>query len=235
MKTKNLILSFLVVTFLWSCSEDSEMTVILKESGELKIELLQNGTPITETMVYLLPQMSMKIRKVDLTNIEYAIDMKKTDEDGMVDFGEVNAGNYVIVTGGVVIGSLVYLPERTVQVISDAKKTYTIDVLDYVGSISITVNTYNIGTSVWEPASGYKVAIVLEEDTYLSLPVEDLIDLAIDEKITGVSGIVTFDLPSGYWYSAIVYTTFEDATTYNLTYLETGEEYSEVINFGDYK
>jgi len=235
MKTKILISSFLIATFLWSCSDDSDLTVILKQSGDLKVELTQNGTPVNETMVYLIPQTFMFMDKADgpSSYIEAAIDMVKTDEDGIADFGEVNVGNYYTVSDGVPVGSLIYLPGRTVQVISDVNKKYTMEATDYSGTITITVNEYNTSTFIWEPASGYHVAIIPSDILDNTDSDEEAIAAAFTEDITNTSGMVTFNIPSGYYYYAIVYATLDDVEVYDLTYLETGEEYNEEIDFND--
>jgi len=232
MKTKNLLLTLLVAIFLWSCSDDSDMTVILKEAGKLKVEFTQNGAPLIGTMVYLIPEMNGGEDKGN-SYIEYAIDFKETDEDGIVDFGEVNVGNYYVITEGVVVGSMTYNPVRIVQVVSDTKKEYTVEVLDYKGTITLTVFTYD---EYYElvPTSGIKVAILPQEDVIY--PYEDAIDFAFAEKTTNSDGIVTFELPSGYYYDAIIYTTdsygvIEDIDNYSITYLETGYEYSINIHF----
>jgi len=233
MKTKNLILSLLVVTFLLSCSDDSELTVILKQSGNLKVELTQNETPVNETKVYLIPQTFMLIDKAaePTSYIEYAIDMVTTNEDGIADFGEVNVGNYYTISEGVVVGSLIYHPGRTVQVVSDVNKKYTMEATDYYGTITITVNEYNSNTDIWEPTSGYHVAIIPSDFLENTESPEEDIDAAFDEDVTNASGMVTFNVPSGYYYYALVYTILDNVVVYELTFLETGEDYNRAINF----
>jgi len=226
MKTKNLILSFLVVALLWSCSDESDMTVILKESGELKVELTQNETPVSETMVYLIPQMNF--RKSE-SYIDDAIDMQKTNEDGIADFGEVNSGNYYVATEEITVGSLIYIPERTVQVISDTKKTYSIEVLDYTGTITINVVDYYS----YNAMSDVHVALIPQDILNSTDTQEEAIAAAFDEKITGASGTVTFELPSGHYYYAIVYILegedIVDYTTESIDYLSIGEELNDYV------
>lgn len=237
MRTKKLLIALLAVLSIWSCSEDvTDYTVILKESGKLKVEFLQNNIPVSGTMVYLIPEMNY-----DKGNsyIEYAIDYKETNEDGFVDFGEVNAGNYIIITEGVVVGSLTYNPERIVQVISGEEKTYSIEVLDYSGDISIYVYSYNYDLYEYDALQGIHVAMVTDEIMYNTASVEEAIDQAYSDKTTNTDGIAEFNLPSGYYYYAIAYLIDEYGDIYyeveDITYLSTGEEYYDEIYFGDYK
>lgn len=233
MKTKNLILTLLLGILLWSCSDETDFTVTLKESGTLKIELTQNAVPVVGTMVYLIPEMNVYNKANSISYIDYAIDYKETDANGLVDFGEVNVGNYLIITEGVAIGGLDYNPTRIVQVISGAEKEYSIEALDYIGNITLTVLAYDEYYDM-VPTSGIKVAIIPEQDVIY--PYEDAIEFAFAEKTTNSDGIVTFELPSGYYYDAIVYITdtygdITDIDVFSITYLETDEEYKRNIYF----
>lgn len=229
MKIRSLLATLLVATLLWSCSDETDLTITLKESGTLKIELTQDANPVAGAMVYLIPEMNVPDKAISNTYIDYAIDFKETNANGLVDFGEVNAGNYTIITEGVTVSDLVYNPIRIVQVISGSEKKFSIETLDYTGSIKLTVLKYDNITYEYIPNSGLKVAILPEEDLYSTNTIEEAIDIAYVEKTTGSDGILIFDLPSGYYYYAIFYTTdsygeIMNYDSYSITYLETGEE-----------
>ena len=83
------------------------------------------------------------------------------------------------------------------------------------------------------PLAGVKVAIITEGDYYQSYNFDDWMEKTIEEKTTNSNGEVSYILPSGEWYYAIIYTTdaYGDVSydTEYLTYLEQDEEFEENI------
>lgn len=234
MKIRNLILGITALLAVSSCSDDENYTVTLKESGRLTLNITNNESPIVGETVYLIPQMDGGIKASSYDMIEYAIDNMETDENGKVSFGDVNMGNYYVVLNDVEIGGKFYNPAKTVQAVSDVNKIYSLNVMDYTGTIEITVKNYEYDSYEYEPYSGAKVAILTEDDYYSSADIEERISKKIEEQTTSATGKVTFELPSGEYYYAIVYITNVSGdleyTSESLTYLSIGEEYSKIFN-----
>ena len=230
---KNLILLLAFVAVLVSCSED-EYTVTLKESGKLTAQLTQNGTAISGETVYLIPESSVSNKDSKSSLIAYSIDYKETDENGNVDFGEVNSGNYYVATDGIEISGKTYYPSKVTQVVSGGTREVTMDVMDYTGTIELTVLEYDYNYYDYMPVSGVKVAILDEDDYSNANSFDDWMDSKIEESTTDSNGEVSFTLPSGTYYVAVVYITdsYGDVTDYDteyLTYLDMDEEYSETM------
>jgi hypothetical protein len=228
MKIKNLILGLAAVLAVSSCSDDENYTITLKESGKLSLEVTINESPVVGEIVYLIPQFDESKDKASEV-LEYSIDNKITDENGKVGYGDVNVGNYYLVMEDVEIGGKFYNPSKLVQAVSGVNKSYSINIMDYTGTIEITVQNYNYETYEYEPYSGAKVAILTDEDYNNSSDIEDRLTKTIEQETTGSSGTVSFTLPSGTSYYAIVYITDgsgDIAESYSdyLGYLSAGEE-----------
>jgi hypothetical protein len=236
MKIKNLILGLTVLLAVSSCSDDENYTIILKESGRLTLNVTNEESPIVGQNVYLIPQMNDfdKASGPSPGTIEYSIDNQETDENGKVSFGDVNVGNYYLVMEDVEIDGKFYNPSKLVQAVSDVNKLYSLNVMDYTGTIEVTVKNYSDITYEYELYSGAKVAILTDDDYYSSSDVEERLSKKIEQQTTSTSGKVVFDLPSGVYYHAIVYITNTegDIESYSnsLTYLSPSEEYTTSFN-----
>lgn len=232
MKTKNIILLITILISLLSCSDETEYTVILKESGSLEVQLMQNEIPIANETIYLIPQ-TYDYNDYKSPIDQYAVDYIETDENGNVDFGEVNAGNYFIATNGIEINNKTYFPVRILQIISGNSKSVTIDAIDYVGSIHLTITEYDYEYG-YTPLSGVKVAIITEDDYYNANNFDEWMENIIEEKTTDSNGEVSYTLPSGQRYYAIMYITdsYGDIIfdTNQLSYLDKDEEYKRTLS-----
>lgn len=233
MKTKNTLLVLAMLSFLFSCSEENEFTITLKESGKLQVQLLQNGIPITNETVYLIPESVGSKESKSL--VQYAIDYIDTDEQGYVDYGEVNTGNYFLATDGIELNYMTYYPVRIAQIVSGGNKSITLEVTEFTGTINLTIVEYDYMTYDYIPVSGVNVAILEESDYYESYNIDDRIENSIDDKKTNSNGEVSYTLPSGNYYVAIIYTkdSYGEVNDYDveyLSYLDMGEEYNRTIS-----
>ena len=234
MKTKNYILIFVMLISFFSCSEETEFTITLKESGNLDVQLVQNGSPIANETIYLIPFENSYSKEIKSSLEQYSVDYQKTNSNGVVDYGEVNAGNYYLATEGVEVSDKTYYPIKIAQVISAGSKSVTMEVMDFTGTISLTIQEYDYYNYEYAPLVGANVAIISEDDYYQSYDFDDWMDKKIEDKVTNSNGEVSYTLPSGDYYIAIIYITdvYGDVYDYDaeyLTYLDQGEDYEENI------
>jgi len=225
MKIKNLILGLTALLVVTSCSEDNYI-IKLKEAGRISLDVTNVESPLEGEKVYLIP-LEGEMRSSEV--IEYSIDNQVTDANGHVSFGDVNVGNYYIVMEDVEIDGKFYNPFKLVQAVSDVHKSYSLNVMDYTGTIEVTVKNYDNTSYEYEPYSGAKVAVLTENDYYNFSTIEERLTKKIEEQTTGSNGKVTFTLPSGESYYAIVYLTNESYTSEYLSYVDAGEEEYETI------
>ena len=231
MKTRFTLLLAVLIS-LFSCNDENEYTIILKESGNLQVQLVQDGTPISNETVYLVSGANTNNYYTSLE--QYALDYVDTDINGKVDFGEINAGGYFVTTKGVEVGDKMYYPTKIFQMVSGNNKNLTIDISDYTGTVKLTIldDDYYSG---YPPLQGINVAIITREDYYKYNDTNDRLERALENKITDSAGVVSFTLPSGTEYYAIAYGTNDYGNvsyrTTGLGYLEINEEYEGTMHF----
>jgi hypothetical protein len=187
---------FLGFLFLVSCSKNNEMTVTLKTSGSLKVKLTDaKGNAIANKRIKLYDYYSSSSSSSSST----VLDQQKTDNNGEVDFGELNASTYAVVCDTTKVNGIVYSPIKQVQIISANSKYLTINAESFSGTIRYTINKKSStnGTSIIAPFSELKYILVSQE-SYISYNYfSDLIPKAQYSGTTGSDGVIEIKAATG--------------------------------------
>jgi len=151
---KNLILltAFILAT-LSSCKKD-ELVLIHKSSGALTVNLIDSkGAPISGASLTISDEGEI-------------IDEKLSDENGYIDFGPVNQGNYSIYGAKVMDGELTYNLTRKVQVVSAETKNVTITPSEYSATLQLKLQEETLDSKNMPLGEDVKIALVKTPDYY---------------------------------------------------------------------
>lgn len=204
---KNYVLvGLLLIVGLVGCKDDDELTVILKQSGQLSLRLIDNeGNPVSDA-------------EVTLSIYDGELDVQTTNAEGRVDFGELNAESYAISTE-VTHGGQQYNVRKAVQVISGSKKDVEINVQEYVGSASIKAIGFD------GPAVGVKLLVAaVNEDFQKADTFAEKLNLGIKGTTDTNGKLELTDLSSGYEYMIYSYESSDDYESHGGFHLEKEED-----------
>ena len=186
--------------FLASCIKDEKLEITMKQSGSLSVTIKDNaGSPIVDEPVFLY----------DSDDI---MDSKKTDPEGVVNFGTLLFGNYRIVLENVEIGSQVFYVSQTVPVTIGNSINLEIIPEEYVGSIvfSAREEEYNDDLGIYEFVAVQNVSVyaVFTDDFTDNIGnIDELINLAVSSGITSADGKAVLEgIPANMPVKLIYYT-----------------------------
>ncbi|MTI21552.1 carboxypeptidase regulatory-like domain-containing protein [Fulvivirga sp. RKSG066] len=163
---------------------------------------------------------------VTLYQDEAELEEQVSDENGLVDFGSLIAGPYMVVVETEVNGKE-YEFNRGVQVVSGATKQYEINIESYVGEVRVQFrddDTYNKLEQ-----DGLTGILVKENDAYyMAEGLDEYIALSNHKATTDGEGVMLFtDVPVGR-YRFIFYVNDEIEETYTV-YVDKDEVDYETI------
>lgn len=196
---KSVILAFFMIFFtILSCSKKEENTIVLKTSGQLKVQVINKQNQ---------PFDNIKVKLFDYS-LNDIIKYSYTDKDGIVDFEEINANNYSIIVDTPKINNIKFYPQENVQIVSGVNKLLKIVVDDYVGSIFFCIYRMGIIKDYYKikPFVGLNILLINIEN-YAPLATLDDYKLRASMNITTDSaGLITArNIPSGITYEVIAY------------------------------
>lgn len=208
MKSYVIICLFIVTIFL-GCSKNEDGTIILKTSGQLKVQIVNKQNQPFENIRVKLFDYSLK----DILKDSY------TDKNGLIDFKDINSGNYSIIVDTPKINNVKFYPQENIQIISGINQLYKIVVDDYVGNVILYFNKISIinNIEVATPFTGLNI-LFINIDNYALVATLDYFKSKASMIIkTDSSGIIKADkLPSGATYEVIAYK--ENANNYRHIY-----------------
>ncbi len=189
-----------------SCQKD-EITVNLKQSGSLNVLVADSsGNKFNKVKVSIYSyELIISSSNSSLSGAE--LDEKRTDNNGNISFGELSAGDYVLLADTVKIGAKKYYIVKPVQIISGSTKNIILNPMEYVGTVKINISLITSGIISNIPSlSTLKVALVNYSDYNASFNRQKVISRAVDIQNCDVNGNVVFNnLPSDIPYLAYVY------------------------------
>ncbi|MCK9209151.1 MAG: hypothetical protein M0P66_18720 [Salinivirgaceae bacterium] len=194
-----LCVTFCALLFVvFSCTKDDEITVTLKTSGTLNVNVADgNGAPFSNTSVRLM---------TIIGNYSATLEQKKTDGNGNISFGELNEGNYSIVVDTPKIEGIKYMPYQLFQVISGTEKQLNINVAEFVGTFTLTLKKYDF-SGEYLPYSDQKIFLVpTEKGISNDLTLEEITNLAEYNETTDSAGKVSFTIPSDRYFYIVLFT-----------------------------
>jgi len=203
MKSKLTLFILLVAVFI-SCKKTTNVDVKLSTSGKLTYKLTDDaGKGLA----------NVKVSLFDRTDTYYAnynilLETRLTDPNGLVDFGNLNPSNYLLVADSAKVNNVAYMVQEYVQVITGADKAKETKVTDFSGTFALAVRSYNnnqplknIGV-VMIPSNKFNYAAI----TAANLKVADF------SGVTNDAGLITFRIPSNKQYAIYLYNTVTNAS-----------------------
>lgn len=169
---------------MYSCKDDKMESITLKRSGGLKVIIKNGESPVTSTQI--------TFSNADTGN---ELDVVTTDEQGVIDFGKLNEGNYAISFETSEPYSRI---NQELQVVSGENKEYTVQVQDYVGDLTVFLKDYSTNDLIMEDLKVGVAIVPKNNDFKKAFTNEDKIALATGMKYFGAEGSVSFEnIPTG--------------------------------------
>ena len=200
----------------------------IKDSGTLTVKLVDNNnSPLPDIKIKLYNQQSpIYDVKSNLINLYGSIlDDGKTDNNGVVNFGELNAGTYYIEADTPKVNGVKYHPQKAFQVIANHSKKITINVEEYTGTLQMLfLNLTNL-----TPFQDLTVLLVPSENYISNSTIDNYTTLAEYNTTTDASGYVTFKLPSDRFFYVIVYPADKSFQQYYLIVVSKDETYKNTF------
>jgi len=192
----------LLLTVLFSCKKTTNVDVELTTSGKLTYKLTDDaGKAIPNVKVSLL-----------VNNDHYSnyvlLDSRVTDSNGQADFGDLNAGNYQLLSDSAKVNNIPYLVKELVQVTAGITRTKETKVTDFSGTYVMTVKSYNNA----QPLKNVGVLLIPSSRYNYSATTANQLKAAHFSGKTNDAGVVSFKVPSDMSYYVYVYNTVTNAS-----------------------
>jgi len=193
-----LMLFILLSAVLSSCKKTTNVDVTVSTSGKLTYKLLDDsGKGMPRVKVSLFDN-----NPSYYSNASILLDTRVTDENGLVDFGDLNPSNYRVYPDSPVVNNVKYNFFEHVQVITGATKHKEAKVTDYSGTFKIKLQNTNS-----QAQKGIGVLLVPAQKFIYSSTVTNLIALADYKGLSDDAGMVTLKVPSDKAYTTLIYNT----------------------------
>lgn len=200
MRSKLPILILLLAIFT-SCKKTSNIDATVSVTGKLTYKLLDDAGKG-------LPNVRLKLRD----NNHHPLDSRTADKNGLVDFGELNAGNYFVFPESPTLNKVEYFIEDYLQIIPAETKNKETKVSDYSGTFNFTISAYNKNNILAKDIG--VLMIPTSKFVYNPNPTATYFDVADYKGITNAKGFVSFKAPSD-----IIYTVYLYNITTNIPYI----------------
>jgi hypothetical protein len=191
-------LFLVLVSLLFSCKKDTNVVVTNITTGKLSYKLVDNsGKGLPGVKVSLSENLSKN-------SISYVpIESIMTNPDGVAEFSEHAAGNYLISSDTAVADQVKYLPRENVQFVAGVHKQKETKVTDFSGTITVTVRS----RVDYETLLPNIMLVAVPNPIYNDAPsVPALVESAKFKSVTNASGVATLKIPSKIPYYIILYT-----------------------------
>ncbi|MFR9166041.1 MAG: SpaA isopeptide-forming pilin-related protein [Dysgonomonas sp.] len=213
---KKLLFFIPLLGILFACQKD-DLDVTLINSGSLTISVKDNNNnPIKDA-------------KIRIYRNNYLFIEEKTNQTGIVDFGDLLQDTYSYTVSAVKNG-FAYSDSKTFQIIAGKKKTIESNPFANTGTITIRILKYDYWENSRVPYSNLNVTI--NSNTYYP-SLEEIISKAYFSGKTDGQGTVTFkDIPANYSFRIYLYENnklVEPYDNYPNFSLETGEDIEKIL------
>jgi hypothetical protein len=219
MKNGKILAIALALLLVFNSCEKTDMTVTLKQSGTLKVQLKNSSDE---------PIKDQKVKLYTSSSSSSAFDIKTTDDDGTVNFGELIQNTYLVVANDVKVGNVKYNISKPVQVISDVSDVIVLNPEDFTGKITLTVKMENN-----LPVQRVNVALIEFEDYNDTLTYDQILSKAAVTAKTDNAGVAIFEkVPSNYEFMPFVYyadTAYDWATNSSTIYVDRDGDVKRTI------
>jgi hypothetical protein len=202
MKSKITFL-FIFAIAIASCKKTTNVDVSINNSGKLSYKLLDDagkGLP------------NVKVQLYDNINVYYntpvLLETRTTDQNGIIDFGELNPSTYQLVPDSPQVNKVKYHFSEYVQVTAGSTKQKDTKVSDYSGTLNIIARSYYPGNT---PLRNLGVLLVPYSKYNYSNNLSSNISNADFKGVTDNNGLISFKIPSTTSYSILLYNTSTNA------------------------
>lgn len=131
---KKISLLLILLSF-FACSKNNDITVHIKNSGNLLVKVTDNlGAGIPDAKVKLYDS-----HNTNAYGYEIELESAKTNDKGEVAFKDLNPGNYTILVDTVKLNGSFFRPIAILQIAPSVDKYMTINATDYKGILDITL------------------------------------------------------------------------------------------------
>jgi hypothetical protein len=220
-------LSILLLAALTACKKTTNVDVSLSTSGKLTYRLLDDagkGLPNVKVSLYDNPDYN-QVNKI-------LLDELTTDQNGQVDFGDLNPKTYLVIPDSPMVNKIQYNIQDYIQVLTGKTKNKEIKVSDFSGTIKLKIYNYNLN----RVQANVGVLLIPGQKFYYQQTVPYYINLADYKGTTDANGEISFKVPSDKGYIVYVY----DVTT-NKVYASGGyvavqkdQVYSQTFSIYEY-
>lgn len=202
MKSKITFL-FIFAIAIASCKKTTNVDVSISNSGKLSYKLLDDagkGLPNVKVKLYDNPN--------SYYNIPVLLETRTTDQNGIIDFGELNPATYQLVPDSPQVNNIKYNFNEYVQVTAGSTKQKDTKVSDYSGTLNIIARSYYPENT---PLKNLGVILVPYSKYNYSNSLNTNITYAEFKGVTDNNGAVSFKIPSTTGYSILLYNTSTNA------------------------
>jgi hypothetical protein len=212
-----LLLLFAVVT---SCKKTTNIDVELSTSGRLTYKLTDDkGKGLPNVKVSLFDHQR------NYSNATMLLDTRLTDSEGLIDFGDLNPNNYMLVVDSAKVNNVAYNVQEYVQVITGAVKQKETNVTDFSGTYKMTVRSYNTN----QPLKNIGVILIPSNKFDYFSSTSSLLKVSDFSGVTNELGSISFRIPSNKQYSVYLYNMVTNAS-----YNQNGATYVDKDGSVDY-
>ncbi|UII20131.1 hypothetical protein [Fulvivirga ligni] len=213
---RKMILFLVLVIFAWSCKEDEEFDVTVRDSGNLRVHFAdKDGTPVTDGVVKLYPaDLENDFDDVPL------LDVQSINEEGLVDFGELKSGSYYamweLTSGNLKYKTYDHL--MAVQVVAGVDRDLDVNINSrlYNGTLNLTVRSDDFIADIIADA---KILVVQRVNGSTTKDFSELLERGI-KGVSDVDGkLLVENLPGGYSYDIYYYNDNGDSEYLNSYFL----------------
>jgi 5-hydroxyisourate hydrolase-like protein (transthyretin family) len=191
-------LSIMLLALLTACKKTTNVDVMLSTSGKLTYRLLDDsGKGMANIGISLFDNVENN------QSTKVLLDTKTTNQDGQVDFGDLNPSNYLVVPDSPLVNNVRYNVQDYVQVITGTTKNREAKVSDFSGTYNFRI--FNYTKNQVQPNVGI---LMIPSQRYLYFGTTQYYAALADYKgVTDARGQLSLKVPSDKAYTIYVYNT----------------------------
>jgi hypothetical protein len=198
-------LAILLLASLSACKKTTNVDVSLSTSGKLTYKIMDDsGKGMPNIRISLFDNVDKNQNTRDL------LDSQISNQDGQVDFGDLNPSNYLVVPDSPVVNNVKYNVQDYVQVITGTTKNRAVKVSDFSGTYNFKIFNYNKN----HVQANVGILMIPTQRYIYQDNAPHYFSLADYKGVTDANGLLTFKVPSNKEYTIYVYN-----TTTNIPYM----------------
>lgn len=222
----NLVFFMLLTAAIFvSCKKTTNVDVSLSNSGTLSYK-------ITDDVGKGIPNVKLSLydRFDGYSNYSVVIDQRLTDENGIVDFGELNPKTYSVGIDSMKVKNVTYQFQEFIQVVTGKTKSRDLKVKDLTATLKVSIKSSNTN----KPLKNIGILIIPQTKYNYDGNTEKYLNIADFKGVTNEVGQATFQIPANIGAVIYVYNVGTNKMyTYRFTLLERGDVGSSSVAIND--